>query len=150
MAEKLENAVPVVPNMWHEKEDGIHLIGSKCEDCGEIYFPKKEVAVCSHCQGENILEISLSRVGRIVSYTKVHQPPAGGFYKSSVPFIYIIAELPEGVHIQGHFIGLEFERIETGLPVQVVLDLLYEDQNPRANYRYTLLTPIPKASTISR
>ena len=137
MAGKWENATPIFADMWRNSEDGIQLIGSTCESCGEIYFPKKEITVCSHCQSEKISETALSRTGCIVSYTIVYQPPAGGFYKGPIPFAYVIVELPEGVHVQGHFIGCEYDKIEIGLPVQVVLDLLYEEEgNPFVTFKF--------------
>jgi len=128
MVDKWENAVPVAPGMWCDNGGEIQLIGSTCEMCKEVFFPKKEIDICSHCQSEKISEILLSRVGRVISYTVVYQPPAGGFYKGPVPFTYVIVELPEGVHVQGHFIGAESDKIKIGLPVQVVLDLLYEEE----------------------
>lgn len=131
MAEKWENATPVFPGMWRGNEAGIQLIGSTCESCGEVYFPKKEISVCSFCQSEKIGETILSRTGHIISYTVVYQPPAGGFYKGPVPFVYVIVELPEGVHVQGHFVGCGHDKIEIGLPVQVVLDLLYEEEGTK-------------------
>lgn len=127
MAGEWKSAVPFFPGMWRDDKTGIQLIGSTCESCGEVYFPKKEIAVCSHCQSENISETVLSRTGHIVSHTMVYQSPAGGFYKGPVPFIYVIVELPEGVHVPGHLIGCEYDKVEIGLPVQVVLDLLYEE-----------------------
>ena len=128
MAGKWENATPIAPDMWRSNDNEIQLIGSTCESCGEVYFPKKEIAICSHCQSEKIRETALSRVGCVVSYTVVYQPPAGGFYKGPVPFTCVIVELPEGVHVQGHFIDPKPDKIEIGLPVKVVLDLLYEEE----------------------
>lgn len=128
MAEKWQNATPIAPDMWRDGGSGVQLIGSVCESCGEIYFPKKEIAVCSHCQSEKIGETLLSPTGRIVSYTVAHQVPAGGFYKGPVPFAYVLVELPEGVQVQGHFMGSDFTRIAIGLAVRVVIDLLYEEE----------------------
>ncbi len=101
MKKAWENAVLLAPNLWREKPDGIYLLGSMCDDCGEVFFPPKEIPVCSHCQGTNLHEIELGTEGVVHTYTVVHQPPAGGFYKGDVPFIYAIAEFPEGVHVQG-------------------------------------------------
>lgn len=126
MAVKWKNATPIVPDMWHDYDGEIRLVGSICEDCGEVYFPKKEIDICSYCLSGKIRETELSHVGQIVSWTVVHQQPAGGFYKGSVPFTYVIVELPEGVHVQGHFV--DSDQVATGLSVQVVLDLLWEEE----------------------
>jgi len=122
-----ENAVPLMDGMWTIREDKVYLMGSICEDCGEIYFPPKEINICSHCQSESIKTIELSRIGEIHSYTVVHQPPAGGFYKGSVPFIYALVKLPEGVIIPGHVIG-DIDNIQIGDYVEVFLDVLFETE----------------------
>ena len=69
-----------------------------------------------------------SREGVIFSFSVVHQPPAGGFYKGTVPFIYGLVELPDGVIIQGHILA-DGETLKIGDRVQVVLDILSEDEN---------------------
>lgn len=127
MDERLINGTPLQEGMWTIHDDKVFLLGSICEDCGEVYFPPKEVNVCSHCQGEHIKDIELSRIGEIYSFSTVHQQPAGGFYKGSVPFIYGLVKLPDGIIIPGHV--LTDSELEIGDKVEVVLDVLYEDEN---------------------
>ena len=75
-------------------------------------------------------------MGKIYSYTVVHQPPAGGFYKGDVPFIYALVKLPEGVIIPGHIIA-DVDEIEIGDLVEVVLDVLFEEENgPVISYKF--------------
>ena len=136
MKEFGENAVPLMEGMWIVHEDGICLLGSMCEECGEIYFPPKEIDICSHCQSESIKTIELSRKGEIHSFTVVHQPPAGGFYKGTVPFIYALVKLPEGVIIPGHVIA-DMDELKIGDAVEVVLDVLFEEEDgPVISYKF--------------
>lgn len=136
MREFGENAIPLMEGMWTIREDKVYLLGSICEECEEIYFPPKEIDICSHCQSESIKTIELSREGEIHSYTVVHQPPAGGFYKGTVPFIYALVKLPEGVIIPGHVIT-DMEDIKIGDTVEVVLDVLFEeDDEPVISYKF--------------
>lgn len=128
MDERLKNAHPLQEGMWVIRDDKVYLLGSVCEDCGEVYFPVKEVDVCAHCQGRSLKTVELSREGVIFSFSVVHQPPAGGFYKGTVPFIYGLVELPDGVIIQGHILA-DGETLKIGDRVQVVLDILSEDEN---------------------
>ena len=124
-----KKTIPVMENMWRETEDGVHLVGTLCKDCGEVFFPRKEVPFCSHCHSENLEEILLSKTGIVHSYTTVYNPPAGGFYKGSVPFNYIIAEFPEGVYVQGHYIGVGPDEIKIGDRVKTVVDVLAETED---------------------
>lgn len=123
--------ISVYENMWKTEEDSVHLLGSRCDNCGEIYFPQKEIQICSNCQSEKISSIDLGSEGKIFSYTVVHQMPAGGFYKGIVPFIYAIVEMPAGVHLQTHLINIDPENIKIGDKVKTVLDTLFEDEETK-------------------
>lgn len=130
---------PFANGIWKETENGIVLLGSKCKQCGEVYFPPKDVAICSHCQSEEIETIELSKEGTIYSYTAVHQAPAGGFYHGQVPFNYALIELPEKVLVQAHVICAE-EDLKIGAKVRLVLDTLYEDEeNVYDTYKFELV-----------
>ncbi len=122
-----ENAVAFEEGLWRIEDGRPRLIGSVCEACGEVYFPQKEVAVCSNCQDERVVERLLAPQGVITSYTVVYQAPAGGFYKGHVPFICAIVEFPDGVHVMGHVIGIEPDDMKIGMAVEVVLDELYAE-----------------------
>ena len=128
---KSMNEVPVHEDMWELINDKVHLIGSVCEDCGEVYFPQKEVSVCANCQGEKISRKDLGDEGEIYSFTVVHQQPSGGYYKGEVPFIYAIVEMPAGVHVQTHVINVEPDKISVGQKVRAILDTLHEEEDTR-------------------
>ena len=127
MEERLTKGTPLQEGMWTVKDGQIYLLGSVCEDCGELYFPPKEVDVCSHCQGRKLKTVELSRQGVIESFSVVYQPPAGGFYKGEVPFIYGLIEFPEGIIIPGHVLA-DPENVKIGDKVEVVLDVLYSNE----------------------
>lgn len=107
-------------------DEKLHLTGSHCLSCGEIYFPRKEKNFCVNCHKKTLGEIKLSRKGRISSFTVASQPPAGGFYKGPVPFAYGFVDLPEEVRVETQFAG-DFEHLQIGLEVELSLEKLYED-----------------------
>jgi len=127
----VKNEMPVYENMWNIVDNTVHLIGSICDDCGEVYFPQKEIQICSNCQSEKISLIDLGDEGKIFSYTVVHQMPAGGYYKGTVPFVYAIVEMPAGVHVQTHLINIDPENIKIGGKVKAVIDTLFEDEETK-------------------
>ncbi len=136
MDERIKNGTPLMEGMWTVRDDTVYLLASVCEDCGEVYFPQKEVAVCSHCQGEQLKTVELSREGTIHSFSVVHQPPAGGFYKGKVPFIYGLVKLPDDVIIPCHVLA-DAEQLKIGDRVELVLDILHEDENgPITVYKF--------------
>lgn len=119
--------VPVMEDMWREKDGEVYLVGSVCEDCGELYFPKKDIAVCANCGSEHVKEKEIKGVGKIYNKVTINYPPAGGFYKGPVPFTCIVAQMDDEILIPGHLTGIEPEKVEMGDRIKVVVETLYED-----------------------
>jgi len=51
------------------------LLGTRCEDCGEYFFPKR--AVCAKCLSEKTADAEIGPGGTLYSYTFVHFPLFG-------------------------------------------------------------------------
>jgi uncharacterized protein len=120
--------IPVKKGVWAEPDtDGsVSLLGSKCLKCGELFFPKKDTGVCTHCQSDRFEEIRLSREGTIYSYSVVEiRPP--GYYQGDVPYALGFIDLPEGIRVETLFTECDFDELTVGLPVEMVLDTLHED-----------------------
>lgn len=126
MTEKL--IIPIQKDMWREKNGEIYLLGSVCPDCGEIYFPAKDIPVCAYCSGEDVKEIELKGSGTIYNMVTIDYPPAGGFYKGPVPFTCLIIRMDDDVLVSGHLAGAAAEEVKIGDRVKVIVDILFEDE----------------------
>jgi len=104
------------------------LIGSRCLDCGEIFFPPKENGICTNCQSNKREEIKLSREGKIYSFTVVTQQPPE-YYKGPVPYAEGFVELPEGVRVESLFTECDFDELKAGTEVEMVIEKLHEDDD---------------------
>jgi uncharacterized OB-fold protein len=100
------------------------LIGSKCPNCGEVFFPVNPV--CVNCQHPAMDEIKLSRRGKIWSYSTVMLPPPQ-WYKGRVPFDLGYVELPEGVMIWTRLLGAEAGTFKIGQEVELDIDVMQVD-----------------------
>jgi uncharacterized OB-fold protein len=69
------------------------LIGSRCESCGAVAFPARQV--CGECGGRDLLTKTLTGGGRVVSTTHVVTPPAG----FDSPIDVAIVDLQEGPRV---------------------------------------------------
>lgn len=121
--------VPVRAGLWttpSSPDEKPSLIGSKCPACGEVYFPKKEKGVCINCQHRGLEDIKLSRRGKIHSFSVIMQQPTQ-FFLGKVPYAYGVIDLPE-VKVQAHFTGCDFKDLRIGMPVELVLEKLGEDE----------------------
>lgn len=118
-------------------ETEARLLGNRCCGCGEVFFPRKTSGVCTHCQGEVLEEIKLSRQGTISAFTIVYQTPAGGFYRGPVPYAYGTVDLPEGVRVLTQF-AEPFDRLALGKSVEMVVEKLSADAegNDLLTYRF--------------
>jgi uncharacterized protein len=119
----------VLPGIIHEATgsgDTDHLIGSKCEICGRVFFPK--VFVCRLCMDDGTMrEIPLSTIGTIDTFTVVHVAPMG--FKA--PYIQAYVDLPEGPRIFSLITGCDplGSDLREGAEVELVIDKIREDEN---------------------
>jgi uncharacterized OB-fold protein len=122
--------VPVKAGLWSEPaaSDGkAHLVGHTCSDCGELFFPKKENGICTHCHSKNLKDISLSTRGKVHTSTVVEMRPPGGYYRGEVPYAIGFVELPEGIRVETLFTDCDPEEIAVGMEVEMTIDVLHED-----------------------
>jgi uncharacterized OB-fold protein len=102
----VKKQVPFVSGLWTVQPSGeARLVGSRCLDCSELFFPVKSSGFCPHCYGSKLEEIGLGPLGTLAAYTTVLQPPAGGFYHGPVPFHYGLVDLDEGIRVEVHLGG---------------------------------------------
>lgn len=123
--------IPVREGLWAEPAvttENPQLLGSRCLSCEEIFFPKKDIALCSYCQSSELEEVKLSRTGKVYSYTVVTQRPPV-YYKAEVPYALGFVELPEGIRIETLFTGCDPDTLHVGMDVEMVIEKLHEDED---------------------
>jgi uncharacterized protein len=109
------------------------LIGSRCTECGCVFFPRTE-GFCRNpvCAGEAFEDVELSRRGRVWSYTDAqYQPPppyiAGDPWE---PFALAAVELPEGLVVLGQVAaGYGVGDLQVGQEAELVVETLYTDDD---------------------
>jgi uncharacterized OB-fold protein len=94
------------------------LIGSRCQKCGEHFFPKRHI--CLNCGQEEIDEATLSRRGNIWSYTVARQTPPGSLMQA--PYVIVMVQLEEGVMVQAVLSDCDLEAVRVGMDVEMVLE----------------------------
>ena len=124
-------AVPAVEG-WFTTDAEPRLLGTRCTTCGTVFFPKAS-GFCRNpaCRGREFVEIELSRVGKVWSYTDAqYQPPPpyippSGEYE---PFALAAVELAdEQVVILGQVAkGFSVDDLSVGATVELVIEPLYE------------------------
>lgn len=101
-----------------------HLIGSRCQDCGEVVFPA--LNRCPHCCSEKVTEELLGPRGTLYSFTVIYQiGPLG--YSGPVPYGIVKVDMPEGVRVMGYCTENDPAHLKPGLQMELIIDKLFTD-----------------------
>lgn len=118
---------------WFSDDPEPALLGTKCADCGTVFFPRVE-GLCRNpgCFGRDLVEHRLSNRGRIWSYTDARYQPPPPYIpptEEHEPFCHVAVELEdEAMIVMGQVVaGITVDDLEVGMPVHLVIDTLFED-----------------------
>jgi benzoylsuccinyl-CoA thiolase BbsA subunit len=78
---------------FKDSAEGVVLVGSRCETCKKVFFPKKEV--CPECFSGELKEVSLSKKGKLHSFTL----SVIGIPGMETPYVVGFVDLPEGIKL---------------------------------------------------
>ena len=106
------------------------LLGGRCEACGAIRFPHRNV--CAACQATNLALVPLSTSGIVYTFTVVRTKPPG--YLGDVPYAFGFVELPEGLRVIATVMAEDVDAIAIGDVVD--FDLLTLGSEPDAVLSY--------------
>ncbi|MEU6315221.1 zinc ribbon domain-containing protein [Streptomyces sp. NPDC047014] len=132
--------IPVVSGWFSESAVGgggeeFRLLGTRCSGCGAVFFPRED-AYCRNPRcpgGGELVEVPLSRRGRVWSYTDGrYRPPAPYVSDPAVPwepYTLVAVELEaEGMVVLGQAVpGVTVADLAVGMEVEVVGGVLDED-----------------------
>lgn len=111
-----------------------HIIGSRCQSCGAVAFPKR--AVCHKCLSEDVVEIPLSKRGKLASFTVAWAAPEGIEPPMTLGYI----DLPEGVRLLSMVTGNEpsQDALELGQDMDLVFEEIDTDRdgNHRVAFKF--------------
>lgn len=112
-----------VPLYWRLQEAKYRLVGSRCKNCGSLYYPPK--TLCPQCRSRGEIEdYEFSGKGKILSHTTIRTAPEG--FEKEVPYPVAIIQLKEGPKVAGQVVDSR-ERVESGKKVKAVFRKVYED-----------------------
>jgi uncharacterized OB-fold protein len=129
-----KSRVPAVEGWFTTDGDAPALLGSRCTSCGTYAFPR-ETFFCRNpgCQGTEFDEASLSRRGKVWSYTDARYTPPAPYVAADpyVPFCIAAVELAEEkMVVMGQVVPeVTVDDLAVGTEVELVVDVLYEDDD---------------------
>lgn len=117
---------------WEVSEGGdVSLIGTRCRQCGEEFFP--EHAVCGKCGSSDTEEIRLVGPAQLFSYTIVHQLPAGFPKEMTVGYGKLAGDVLVLAPIDG-----PTDQLTVGMPLELHIGVtrIDDDGEPMESYRF--------------
>jgi uncharacterized OB-fold protein len=108
---------------WRLRRQRYALVGEVCPHCKEKIFPPRDV--CPEC-GEDAKDLfEFSGRGQVYSFTKVHDAPVG--YEENAPYTVALVQLDEGPMVTAQLTDLAQDKVEVGMPVEMVTRKLRTD-----------------------
>jgi len=104
-----------VPFHWRRYKERYRLLGTRCETCGESFFPMRKI--CPKCRREGKLApIAFSGEGKLFTYTVIRDPSEG--FEAFAPYIMGIIELDEGLKVTSQVVDCKPDEVYIGMPVE--------------------------------
>ena len=98
------------------------LIGCRCKQCGQIFFPVREW--CLNCSSGDLERVNLGRNGKLYSFTIVHMPSEHFEPPYAVGWI----ELAEGIRIFSQIRGWQEHPLEIGMDMELAVEKLWDEE----------------------
>ncbi|HGY56336.1 MAG TPA: Zn-ribbon domain-containing OB-fold protein [Caldithrix abyssi] len=122
-----------IPRYWRLREQRYKLQGNVCAECKAYNFPPRPV--CLQCKSKNMQPYQFKGNGTIYSYSTVYQAPDA--FNKQVPYLVALIDLDEGPRITARLTDILDNKIEIGMPVEMVIRKIYEDgDNGPIQYGY--------------
>jgi uncharacterized OB-fold protein len=114
---------PIAPGLFVADPEGPRLLAARCRACDKLQFPAADV--CPYCGAPDCVETRVGPAGRLWLYTTVLTRPPG--YRGEVPYGFGVIELEDGLRVVARLTEARLERLRPALPVRLVLDVLFTD-----------------------
>jgi uncharacterized OB-fold protein len=127
MADEGRARVPVKPGYFTVPDDPTEpprLLGTRCQDCGEHFFPRRRV--CARCLSQRTVEVLLGPRGTLYSFTFVHFPLFGSMRVEHIGYGVGQVDLTEGPRVQFPLAGKQ-EDFRVGMALEAEIEPLRED-----------------------
>ncbi len=133
-----------VPMLWRRIKAVYNLQGRLCRTCGTKYFPP--IPLCPKCRRKtDFIDFQLSGLGKIYSYTVIHDPPSG--FKDLAPYVIALVRLDEGPLVLSQIVDVDNDQLKIGMSVQVVFRRI-GDAGRTGVLRYAYkFRPLPEYAT---
>lgn len=108
---------------WREIPKRYRLEAGKCEKCGKVYFPARQI--CPECKGTSMIQTNLPSEGKVLTTTVINVAPAQ--WRKLVPYAMGIVELDNGTRITTQIVDCDPQDVKIGMRVRLEFRRIQED-----------------------
>ncbi len=121
-----------IPRHWRLRKQRYGLVGEVCPHCNAKLFPPRDV--CPECGGEAKQPYTFIGKGKVYSFTHMTDAPAG--FEAQSPYTMALVQLDEGPTVTAQLTDLGEEKVEIGMPVEMVTRKIRSDGDRRGMLVY--------------
>ncbi len=112
------------PRFWREIPSRYNLLGTRCRNCGKVFFPPRYL--CPQCGRKgNVEPYKVKGKGKIISFTEVYSPAPA--FEKQVPYIIALIELEEGCRVLAQLTDTAGQEVKIGEEVEMVFRKISEE-----------------------
>lgn len=121
--------IPAVEGFFTWPSEQPALIASHCVSCGSYSFPAFSTCINPHCLDKKVEQVTLSRKGKLWTYTIHHYQPPPPFISPEPfkPYGIGVVELPEGIKVLGMLTTIDPDALQVGADIELVVEALNTD-----------------------
>ena len=124
MTREAPHRVPIEPGYFTIPDDPEavpRLLGSRCDACGEVFFPRR--VVCARCLHQGTADVELGPRGTLYTHTYCHIPMFGKLDAKIPGYAVGQVDLPEGPRVQAVLEGGP-DDFQIGMELELDLEVL--------------------------
>jgi len=95
------------------------LVMPRCKSCDKMFFYPRET--CPRCLNQDIEWHKVSGLGRLHSFTVIHQP-ANPTFQADAPYVYAMVQLDEGPRMIANLADCPPDQARVDMRLQAVFD----------------------------
>lgn len=132
-------ARPIAPGLFTEDGGTPRLLAARCGTCAQLHFPA--APWCPYCGAEGAVAEPVGPEARLWLYTAVLSRPPG--YRGEVPYGFGVVELAGGLRVVARLTESRLDRLAPGLPMRLVVEPLFTDDDGRPVLSYAFAPEPP-------
>lgn len=101
---------------WRSRDRYYRILGSKCGQCGQEFFPP--VAICRICHSTKLSDYEMPKSGTLLSFTQQKESVQG--FEDQEPMIFGLLRLENGVRLVAQLVDIPYESLKEGMKLNAV------------------------------